>query len=116
MATGMVSSAQAQQTAPTLRSGEKLATTPQALKDPKAKVFKHLIPGARFIMPDGLEIQFLGGQFVTTDPAIIRELESVANKSTSMIYTESAAAQAAVSVEKQAAGDAADTAGTSPEK
>lgn len=115
MAVGAVSSASTQQNAQVIRAGEKVATSPQALKDPKAKTYKHMVPGARFVMPDGLEIQFLGGQFSTTDPAIIEELDAVANKSTSMIYTDAAVVEVIKSQTKQVAGDAADTAGKSPE-
>jgi pyridoxal/pyridoxine/pyridoxamine kinase len=112
MAVGMVSSANNLQNSPVLRAGEKVASTPQALKDPKARTYKHMVPGARFVMPDGLEVQFLGGQFVTTDPDIIAQLEAVANKSSSMIYTDSGAVESMKAPAKQAAADAADTAGT----
>jgi hypothetical protein len=74
-----------------------------------------MIPGARFIMPDGLEIQFLGGQFTTADPEVIAELDKVANKSTSMIFTDKAAAALVQATEKKAAADASDTAGKTPE-
>lgn len=71
-----------------IRAGE---SAPQAnlevLKSKDAKTFYHMVPGASFIMPDGLQIVFLGGQFVTADKDIIRELSAVADKSTSMIYT-----------------------------
>jgi len=115
MAVGAVSSASTQQNAQVIRAGEKVATSPQALKDPKAKTYKHMVSGARFVMPDGLEIQFLGGQFSTADPAIIAELDAVANKSASMIYTDMAVVEAIKSQSKQAAADAADTAGKTSE-
>ena len=113
MATGALSSAQLpQNTASTvLRAGEKVATSTEALNAKGAKTYKHMVPGARFIMPDGLEIHFLGGQFVTAAPDIIRELDAVANKTTSMIYTDVAAVDAVAAQSKQAAADAADTAG-----
>lgn len=110
MATGALSSRNQLTTAdaPTvLRSGEKQASTPEALKDPKAKVFYHHIPGAKFIMPDGLELQFLAGRLVTTDPVIIAELDKIANKSTSLISTSQAAQAATTTAENQVAAEAA---------
>jgi len=115
MATGMVSSAHTLSTAtaaPTsLRSGEKVATSPQALKAAGAKTYRHMVPGARFVMPDGLEVQFLGGQFTTTDKEIIAELDKIANRNTSMIFTDPENAKAALATVQRAADDAADTAG-----
>lgn len=117
MAVGALSSAHslqnlgAVQTPQVLRSGEIIATTAAALKDPNAKVYKHMIPGANFMMPDGLELRFLGGQFITSDPEIIKQLDAVANKSTSMIYTEAVVAENIKQGQKNLAEDAADTAG-----
>lgn len=92
MATGIVSTANAFKnagTADVLRSGEKAAMLVNA-EDKRTPVttFYHQIPGARFIMPDGLELQFMGGQFTTNDPTIIAELNKIANRGTSMIYTD----------------------------
>jgi len=110
MAVGTVNS-QAGAEQAVLRSGEKQAITAAALKDPKARVFRHMIPGAKFVMPDGLELIFMGGQFATTDPDQIRELEAVSNKSTSMIYTEANVAAHIKGQQQQLATDASDTAG-----
>lgn len=109
MATGALSSLHSQTTvAPTvLRSGEKLASTPEALKDPKAKVYYHQVPGAKFIMPDGLELQFLGGRLVTGDSAIIAELDKIANKSTSMVSTDRALQASVTAAQNAVAQDAA---------
>lgn len=115
MATGMVSSASVQQNAPTLRSGEKLASTPAAIADKNSKHYHHMVPGAKFVMPDGLEVIFMGGQFITADPEIIAELDKIANKPTSMIYTKTEAVQAVAMMQNQAAADAADTAAKTPE-
>lgn len=116
MAVGAVSSQQTLQNAPAIiRAGEKIATTAAALKDPKARAFRHVIPGAKFIMPDGLELQFLGGTFVTADPEIIRELNAVADKPASMIFTHTEVATAIAGQQNQLAADAADTAGKTPE-
>lgn len=94
-----------------LRSGESIASTIDALKDKNARVFYHMIPGARFVMPDGLEVKFLGGQFVTNDAALIAELTKVADKATSMIFTKSEVAAAINAQTKQLAESVADTAG-----
>ena len=112
MATGMVSSAHAlQNTAPVLRAGERMASSPRALADKNSRVFHHMVPGARFVMPDGLEIVFLGGQFVTNDPEIIAELDKVSNKSSSMIYTAAEVVESVKANANKLAADAADTAG-----
>ena len=94
-----------------LRSGEKQASTQDALKDPNAKTYYHRVKGAKFIMPNGLELQFLGGLLVTNEPDIIRELDAVANKSTSMIYTVKAGIQAVEAAENKLAEDASKTDG-----
>jgi len=90
MAVGTVSSAQnlgaTQQK--TLVAGEKLATTQAALKSSKSKTYYHQTPGANFFMPNGLQIQFLGGSFTTEEPEIIAELDAVADKSASMITSD----------------------------
>ena len=121
MATGTVSSQQTTNraavsplvtaAAPILRSGEKLASTAEALKNPNAKVFYHQVAGAKFIMPDGLELQFLGGRLVTDDETIIAELNKIANKSTSLITTDRALQVAVTQAQDKAAADASDTAG-----
>lgn len=95
-------------TAPSvIRAGE---TAPQAtvatLQNKAAKTFHHMVPGAKFVMPDGLEVQFLGGQFVTTDAAIIKELSAIADKPSSMIYTKSAVVEEVKELQKTAAADA----------
>ena len=116
MAVGMTNSAAVQnattEKSPVLRSGEVVASSMQALKNPNARVFHHMIPGANFIMPDGLEIKFLGGQFVTDDPDVIAELEKIADKPTSMVFTKTLAVEAAKELQKRSADDAANTAGT----
>ena len=117
MAVGMVSSAQGQQAQQAqqpkvLRAGESVASSQQALKDPNAKTYFHTCDGARFIMPDGLEIHFLGCRFTTNDERIIYELDQVANKSTSQIYTQQETAVALKEQKAAVAKEAADTAGT----
>jgi hypothetical protein len=111
MATGMVSSAQSLDRLPAtavLRSGERISTSAAALKDPNAKTYHHMVPGARFAMPDGLEIIFMGGHFSTADPGIIAELDKVANRGTSLIYTQQAAAAQVTAQIAAAAKDAAE--------
>lgn len=115
MSTGMVSSASALQNLKdktVIRAGEKVSTSPAAVKDPNAKTYYHSAQGARFIMPDGLEIHFMGGQFTTSDAAIMAELDLVANKPTSLIYTKAEVVETLKAQAKQAALDAANTAGT----
>lgn len=90
-----------------IRSGE---TAPQAspsvLKTAAVKTYHHMVIGAKFVMPDGLEVQFLGGQFVTADEEIIAELDKVANKPASMIYTKAEVVEAVKALTAQAAEDA----------
>ena len=107
MATGTQSSAQSQTAPqpPVLRAGETLATTAAAAKNPNSKTYYHRAPGAKFVMPDGLELIFLGGQFTTDEAEIIRELDRVVDKPSSMIYSVRASTPDA-SI-KQAAEDAA---------
>lgn len=89
-----------------LRSGEAAQSSLAAIKDKSAKTYHHMVKGAKFFMPNGLAIEFLGGQFVTTDPEIIAELDAVANKPASMIYTRKEAVDAAEALVKTAAEDA----------
>ena len=117
MATGPVSSANNLGAAPqkTLVAGEKVATTAAALKDPNAKTYFHQVPGSRFIMPNGLEVVFMGGRFTTADKDIQAELDQVANRSTSLIFTQKEGLAAADANDKKAAADAAEAAKTDSE-
>lgn len=99
MATGIQSTAQSFKeagTADVLRSGEKASMLITGSNPAAVKTFYHQIPGARFIMPDGLELQFMGGQFSTDDKSIIAELNKIADRGTSMVYTKKPGALAAV--------------------
>ena len=100
--------AQAAQT-PVIRTGETVTSTAAGLK---GKVYYHRVPGARTHLPDGLEIVFLGGMFATEDESIIAELDKIADKASSGIFTNYAIAENLLSQERKAAADAADTAGT----
>ncbi len=115
MATGPVSSRHnlgaAPEAQPVIRVGE-VQSSVADLKDPNTKIYHHVIPGAGFVLPDGLRIQFLGGVFATNDPAVQRELDAVANKTASMIYTKQEVVGAVTAMQAQAAADAAETAGT----
>jgi len=53
-----------------------------------AKTYYHRHIGAGFIMPNGARIVFTGGLFRTSDPVIIAELDAVADKPGTMIYTD----------------------------
>jgi|LakMenEpi03Aug12_release.lakeMendotaPanAssembly.Ray.scaffolds.fasta_scaffold389110_2 hypothetical protein len=117
MAIGAVSSRQvlqniqAPEASTILRSGESMGSTAEALKDPNSKTYYHSVHGAKFIMPDGLELVFFGGQLTTNDPAIIQQLDAVANKTASLIFTKRENLAAVGQQAAQAAADAADTAG-----
>ena len=111
MATGAVTSAASKPLTQVLRTGEKLASTADAVKDTNSKTYYHRIAGARTHMPDGLEVQFLGGVFTTNDPVVIAELDRVADKLGSGIFTRREGVQALKQLENTAATEAADTAG-----
>lgn len=93
--------------ATTIRTGE---TAPQVtvaqMKEKDTHTYYHMVPGARFVMPDGLEVRFMGGQFTTQDKEIITELDKVVNRATSMIYTKSEAIQTMLEASKISAADA----------
>lgn len=86
-----------------LKSGE---VAPSVVKDKNAKTYYHMIRGARFVMPDGLEVVFRGGMFTTNDKEIIAELDRVADRPASMVYTKPETAQSILAAAKAAAEDA----------
>lgn len=91
----------------TIRSGETAPqATPDVIKSSPVKTYHHMVRGAKFVMPDGLEVQFLGGSFTTADPEIIAELDKVVNRPASMIYTKSEAVEAVKALTAAAAADA----------
>ena len=91
----------------TLRSGESAQpATPTVMKTQATRSYFHMVKGAKFVMPDGLEVQFLGGVFTTADPDIMRELDAVANKPASMIYTKAEVVEAVKALTAAAAADA----------
>jgi hypothetical protein len=59
----------------------------------EGKTYYHQIPGSRFhymIAPSAVaELMFIGGKVTTSDPMAIAELDKVANKNGSGIYTDS---------------------------
>ena len=92
----------------TIRSGETASqATPAIMKSTPVKTYHHIVRGAKFVMPDGLEVQFLGGSFTTADPEIIAELDKVANRPASMVYTKSEVVQEVAALTAKAAADAA---------
>jgi len=92
----------------TIRSGETAPqATPAIMKSTPVKTYHHIVRGAKFVMPDGLEVQFLGGSFTTADPEIIAELDKVANRPASMVYTKSEVVQEVAALTAKAAADAA---------
>lgn len=96
------------QTGTVLRTGESISTTEAGLY---GKTYYHRVPGAKTHLPDGLEIQFLGGIFATSDQYIISELDKVANNPASGIFTSSEIAENLLSKERAIAADAANTVG-----
>ena len=93
--------------ATTIRSGETAPqATPDTIKSKTVKTYHHMVIGAKFVMPDGLEVQFLGGQFVTADEEIIAELDKIANRPASMVYTKAEAVEAVKALSAAAAADA----------
>ena len=118
MAVGAVSSARnlgaTTPTAPIL-SGEKIATTEAALRNPAAKTYYHQVSGAKFVMPNGLEVVFLGGRITTADKAIQEQLDAIANKSASLVFTRKEGVEIANAQDKRVADDAALSAKTDSE-
>lgn len=86
-----------------LNSGEEIVTDLDEYKDPNAKTYYHMVKGAITHLPDGAQITFQGGQFVTANPEIQNYLNKIANKRGSMVYTKQEAADAANLVTKEAA-------------
>lgn len=100
---------QQSQQGPVIQSGVTIASTINGLEN--GKTYFHRVPGARCVLPDGREIVFMGGQFSTSDPAIIAELDAVANSHTSMIFTERGGTEYAKSLENKLATEAGETVG-----
>ena len=69
-----------------LHAGTQLVSSKAAIASKTSKTYYHLIPGAKFILPTGLEIVFLGGVYITDDPAQIAELNAVVNVPGSMVH------------------------------
>lgn len=90
-----------------LRSGESAQQAKLAeLKSDNVRTFHHMVPGACFIMPNGLEVQFLGGSFTTAEPDIIAELSAIADKPSSMVYTKAEIAASVATLTAKVAADA----------
>ena len=80
---------------------------PEVLKDPTTKIYEHQVKGAKIFMPDGAELVFQGGIFLTRNPEIIKELDKIANKQGTMVTTNKAALDKLRKEVQQAADDAA---------
>ena len=90
-----------------IRSGESAPqATPAIIKSTPVKTYHHIVIGAKFVMPDGLEVQFLGGHFTTADPEIMAELDKIANRPASMIYTKAEVVEEVQALTAKAAADA----------
>ena len=72
----------------TLQSGVQLAPDLD-LSDPEVKVYYHQVKGARTHLPDGMEINFLGGMYATKHPDVKEFLDKIADKRGSMVFTKS---------------------------
>lgn len=116
MSTGTQSTANYKAEEGVLRSGESLPSIydPEMLKDPKTKVYYHVVKGAVTHLPDGMEIQFRGGMFATQSEDVINYLDKIADKPGSMVTTSKVGEDAAKSEQaalaenaKAPAGDAA---------
>jgi hypothetical protein len=93
--------------ATTIRSGETAPqATPDVIKSKPVETEYHMVLGAKCVMPDGLEVQCLGGVFTTADTDIMAELDKVANRPASMVYTKAEAVEAVNALTAQAAADA----------
>jgi len=91
----------------TIRSGEMAPqASPDVIKSKPVKTYHHMVRGAKFVMPDGLEVQFLGGVFTTADPEIMAELDKIANRPASMIYTKTEVVAEVQALTAAAAADA----------
>lgn len=80
---------------------------PEVLKDETTKIYEHQVKGAKIFMPDGAELVFQGGIFITRNPDIIRELDKIANKPGTMVMTNKAALDKLRKEVQAAADDAA---------
>jgi hypothetical protein len=89
----------------TLNSGQEVLPD---FADKNAKHYRHSIPGAKSIMPDGAELVFRGGSYATTNPDIIAFLDRIADKPGTMVTTKKVAVIAELAA---AAQDAAMPAG-----
>lgn len=69
-----------------LRPGEVVASDFD-LSDPDVKTFYHQVPGAVTHLQDGSTLQFLGGQFSTKNPDILKHLNAIADRNGSMVFT-----------------------------
>lgn len=92
-----------------LRTGEVVTSSLNGLTG--GKTYYHRIAGARTVMPDGREIVFAGGVFATAESDIIAELDKVANRATSQIFTRREGLETVVATETRAAQEAGDTVG-----
>lgn len=94
-----------------LRSGERVATSVEALGDANAKTYYSMVKGCQFIMPDGLAIQFLGGRYVTNKADEIAQLDAVANRAGSLVFTKAEAKEADAALAHKAASETLDSDG-----
>jgi hypothetical protein len=68
-----------------INSGETIAA--EVKLTPGSKIYYCTIPNSITHLPDGAQITFAGGQFMTSNPDIIAYLDKIADKPTTPIYT-----------------------------
>lgn len=85
----MLSSANYQREDGVLNAGQEVVQeiSQEFLNDPKTTVFYNHVPHSRFVMPDGAELKFHGGMFATQSDDIKKELNKIANKAGSLVFT-----------------------------
>ncbi len=88
-----------------LRSGERVATSVESLSDENSKTYFNMVKGSQFVMPNGLALQFLGGRYVTNKPDEIGELDLVADRAGSLVFTKATAKEADAALAHKAAGE-----------
>lgn len=83
----MLNSRNYQSDANILNSGEEIVTSIEELNDPNAKTYHHYVKNSVTHLPDGAQITFRGGVFVTANPEIQAFLDKIADKRGSMVFT-----------------------------
>lgn len=70
-----------------LHSAREFVSSAKNINASGTKVYKHLVPNSRFVLPDGSSIIFLGGMYATDNKEHIAELDKIVDQPASMLYT-----------------------------